>query len=1082
MNVAANPDVLTAPQTEDAQPPLAIYYLHPLLAGPLDNWGRHFDRCARMGFSDVLIAPPFQPGRAGNVFLTADHGQLNPLLGHADATSGLSRIVEAARRHGLGIMLDLVVDRVAEEAVLLHQHPDLARTASDSVPDPRVAPVGLGSVLLDHHSDLFVEFWAKLATAWLGTGVTGFRCDAPQTIPGTVWQAVIAAVRRTHPRSRFLAWTCGASSETMHDLAGRGFDFACSSSWAWDFRADWLNADTQRVAGVGRVLAMPEMPFGPRLARRGAGFDAGARRAAAFAAQFAPCWLMPMGFEFGLVRRMDAAADRPTDFPNDEPLEAIRFLADLNAKRVGVGSPAGRVVSSPQVDVAAILRGPVRSAAPGALMLVNARLDVPSLVAASEILPRVGGGWQFQDGSAEERLSDSIILAPGATRTLTVMPQPPILSARVPARATETAICAPRIAIEAIAPAVDGGRFPAKCIAGGLVRVTADILIDGHQKLAAVVTWRPADTVPWQEVQMMLIGNDRWAGEFPATRIGLYQFSVEAWVDLFASFVDELGKKHAAGMPLDNELREGREMVAAAAVRSGDGDLAALVAGLDAAEPEARVALFLRAETVRLMASVDARPHRIRHEPALPLDAERTAAGFSSWYELFPRSQSNDAHRHGTFADVIARLPAVREMGFDVLYMPPIHPIGLKNRKGRNNTLTPAPDDPGSPYAIGGAEGGHDAVHPELGTLADFRTLIEAARGLDMEVAIDFAIQCSPDHPWLREHPEWFEWRPDGTIRYAENPPKRYEDIVNVAFYAEGALPSLWLALRDVVLFWAGEGVRIFRVDNPHTKPLPFWEWMIADVRGRYPDAIFLAEAFTRPKVMYRLAKVGFSQSYTYFTWRDSAFEMAEYLTELTTTAPKDFFRPHFFVNTPDINPEFLQTTGRPGHLIRAALAATLSGLWGVYNGFEICEANPHGREEYLDSEKYQIRVWDWQRPGNIIAEIRALNAIRRDNPALHSHLGVTFLRCSNDRILCYAKATPAFDNVIVAAVSFDAANLQAGAMDIPPGVFGLTAGSELVAEDLLRPGTQAWRTGQQAVMLNPGDMPFALWRVRPAT
>ena len=339
-----------------------------------------------------------------------------------------------------------------------------------------------------------------------------------------------------------------------------------------------------------------------------------------------------------------------------------------------------------------------------------------------------------------------------------------------------------------------------------------------------------------------------------------------------------------------------------------------------------------------------ARPFLVRLEPEMPLEAERSAAGFANWYEIFPRSQSGDPARHGTFADVMARLPAIRAMGFDVLYFPPIHPIGRIHRKGRNNALKALPEDPGSPYAIGSDEGGHDAIHPSLGTLEDFRRLCDAASEQGIEIALDFAIQCAPDHPWVREHPEWFEWRPDGTIRYAENPPKKYEDIVNVAFYGPGAAPALWEALRDVVRFWIDQGVRILRVDNPHTKPLPFWQWLIEDIRARDPDVIFLAEAFTRPTMMYRLAKVGFSQSYTYFTWRNSKYELTSYFTELANGPVADFFRPHLFVNTPDINPFFLQTGGRPAFLIRAALACTLSGLWGMYNGFELCEFTPAAR------------------------------------------------------------------------------------------------------------------------------------------
>ena len=453
----------------------------------------------------------------------------------------------------------------------------------------------------------------------------------------------------------------------------------------------------------------------------------------------------------------------------------------------------------------------------------------------------------------------------------------------------------------------------------------------------------------------------------------------------------------------------------------------------------------------------------------------------ASWYELFPRSQTGDPRRHGTFADVIERLPRIRDMGFDVLYFPPIHPIGTTARKGRNNSLKAAPGDVGSPYATGSPEGGHDALHPELGSLEDFRRLVGAARDHGLEIALDYAIQCSPDHPWLKEHPDWFRHRPDGTIKHAENPPKKYEDIVNVDFYAPGAVPSLWEALRDVVLFWIEQGVRIFRVDNPHTKPLPFWQWMIADVRGRYPDAIFLAEAFTRPKMMYRLAKVGFSQSYTYFTWRNTKSELIEYLTELSTTAPVEFFRPHFFVNTPDINPYFLQASGRAGFLIRAVLATTTSGLWGMYSGFELCEGAPlPGREEYLNSEKYEIRVRDWNAPGNIVQEITALNRIRRASPALHSHRGIRFYNAGNDQMMVYGRIRPGQDDMILVAVSLDPHHPQETDFELPLWEWKLPDSGSLAAEDLMTGHRFTWTGKNQRLRLDPAVLPFAIWRLAP--
>ncbi|HEY1075745.1 MAG TPA: alpha-amylase family glycosyl hydrolase, partial [Fontimonas sp.] len=434
--------------------------------------------------------------------------------------------------------------------------------------------------------------------------------------------------------------------------------------------------------------------------------------------------------------------------------------------------------------------------------------------------------------------------------------------------------------------------------------------------------------------------------------------------------------------------------------------------------------------------------------------------------------------RHGTFDDVIARLPQIQAMGFDVLYLPPIHPIGLTNRKGRNNAPRAEAGEPGSPYAIGAAEGGHDAVHPELGGIEGFRRLRAAAASYDIELALDFAIQCSPDHPWLREHPEWFDWNADGSIRYAENPPKRYEDIVNVDFYAEGSQPALWIALRDVVEFWIGEGVRTFRVDNPHTKPLPFWSWLIADIRGRYPETIFLSEAFTRPAMMYRLAKLGFSQSYTYFTWRDSKRELVEYMTELTTQAPRDFFRPHFFVNTPDINPVFLQQSGRPGFLIRAALASTLGSLWGVYSGFELCESAPlPGKEEYLDSEKYELRPRDWTADGNIIAEITRLNHIRREHAALQSHLNLRFEQADNEQVLCYSKRVADSAETLLVAVSLDPRQSQETWFELPEVAFG--AADALEVEELMSGARFVWRERRQHWRFNPTERPFAIWCLR---
>jgi len=475
--------------------------------------------------------------------------------------------------------------------------------------------------------------------------------------------------------------------------------------------------------------------------------------------------------------------------------------------------------------------------------------------------------------------------------------------------------------------------------------------------------------------------------------------------------------------------------------------------------------------------------HRTRQSIEFPLQVERYEAEFGNWYELFPRSMGA-AGEHGTLRDVIKALPRIRAMGFDVLYFPPIHPIGHTNRKGRNNTLTAQSGDPGSPYAIGAETGGHTALHPSLGTLQDFHDLRDAARHCGLELALDFAIQCSPDHPWLREHPEWFRWREDGTVQYAENPPKRYEDIVNPDFYSATAgvrqRMALWRELRDVVLFWVDQGLRIFRVDNPHTKPLPFWEWMIAEVTRHHPDVVFLSEAFTRPAMMHRLAKLGFSQSYTYFTWRNTKAELTDYLTELSRSPEADYFRPNFFVNTPDINPYFLQTSGRAGFLIRAALATTTSGLWGMYSGFELCESEAlPGREEYQDSEKYELRHRDWDQPGNIAREIAELNAMRRDNPALQTHRGICFHAVDDDRVLYFSRTSAERDNMVLAAISLSPHDTVHVRLDIPvrSGSAGTRAGVRLRSMDDGHVVTVS--PGGLPVILHPGR-PYVLWSVLP--
>ena len=589
--------------------------------------------------------------------------------------------------------------------------------------------------------------------------------------------------------------------------------------------------------------------------------------------------------------------------------------------------------------------------------------------------------------------------------------------------ASISGLAAKRFFIEDIYPIVDGGRFPVKRIAGEPVDVWADIVRDGHDVVAAALRWRRDTDRDWNSVPMRHHGNDRWVASFKPPTPGEYVYLVEAWTDDFATWRRDFSLKRAAGQAGALEALEGAALLSAAAPASADAD---------AGDPESVIARrcdeFMRTGDAEALLSdelaaamaLDAPRHDLTQSPALPLMADRAVARAGAWYEMVPRSQGAVAGRHGTFDDSIARLPEIAGLGFDVVYLTPIHPIGGTNRKGRNNAVHASPDDPGSFYAIGSPAGGHDAIHPELGTLDDFRRFVAACRGHGMEVALDFAVQCSPDHPWLAAHPEWFKRRPDGSIRYAENPPKKYEDIVNPDLTGAHA-ERLWPALRDIVLFWAQEGVRIFRVDNPHTKPFPFWEWLIREVRREFPDAIFLAEAFTRPKLMKALAKLGFSQSYTYFTWRTGKDELQAYLGEITGYPEREYFRPNFFVNTPDILPFHLQS-GEPWIFkARLALAATLSGAYGIYNGFELLEHTPiPGREEYLDSEKYEIKVRDWNARGNIKDYVAAINRARRAHPALLQTANLRFVQVDDPQVIGFVKESVDHASAVAVAIALD--------------------------------------------------------------
>jgi starch synthase (maltosyl-transferring) len=642
-----------------------------------------------------------------------------------------------------------------------------------------------------------------------------------------------------------------------------------------------------------------------------------------------------------------------------------------------------------------------------------------------------------------------------------------------------------RVLIEGVSPQVDEGRFPAKRVAGDTVEVRARVFADGHDAINARVLYRHASETTWSEALLTPLPNDWWQGEFPVSKLGRYFFTVEAWIDRFATWQRDLRKRVDAGQDITVDLLIGAEIIrehlpiVPAAQKQELEAVAAQLAGKGDRSEQTTAALS--ASLADLMNRHADRRHATRYERELPLEVDRPLARFSTWYEFFPRSSSPTPGRHGTFADCEARLPYVAEMGFDVLYFPPIHPVGRSFRKGKNNSVTAAPDDVGSPWAIGAAEGGHKAVHPDLGTIDDFRRLVAKARGMGIDIAMDIAFQCAPDHPYVAAHPDWFRQRPDGTIQYAENPPKKYQDIYPFDFES-GDWQNMWEELKSVLMFWAGEGVRVFRVDNPHTKSFPFWEWVIAEVKADYPETIFLAEAFTRPAVMYRLAKLGFSQSYTYFTWRNTKPEITAYFTELTQSPVREFFRPNLWPNTPDILNEYLQFGGRTALMNRYVLAATLGASCGIYGPtFELGVVTPQkpGSEEYLDSEKYQIRHWDLNAPHSLRYFIARVNQIRRENPALHDNDSLRFHPVDNDQLICYSKSTGDGSNVVVVVVNLDPHHTQAGWIELPLDEFDLTADQSYQAHDLLGEGRFLWQGARNFVELNPQISPAHIFHMR---
>ena len=641
-----------------------------------------------------------------------------------------------------------------------------------------------------------------------------------------------------------------------------------------------------------------------------------------------------------------------------------------------------------------------------------------------------------------------------------------------------------RVIVENLTPEIDGGRFPIKRVTGERVVVTVDVFADGHDAVWANVLYRrPGDDL-WKEVPLKHKGNDRWAAAFAVEEVGTYVYTVEGGVDCFTSWQKSLKKKFDANQDIKVDVLTGVQYLEAASRTASADDKKTLRASIECLKTEAgrqqAASIALSEELSALMNKYRDKTFSTKYGKELTVVVDRPKALFSAWYERFPRSCASEPGSHGTLKDCEAILPEIARMGFDVFYLPPIHPIGRKNRKGKNNASISVEGDVGSPWAIGASEGGHKAIHPQLGTLEDLERLINKAKDYEIEIALDLAFQCSPDHPYVVEHPEWFIWRPDGSVQHAENPPKKYEDVLSLNFETD-QWQSLWEELKSIVVFWAERGIRIFRVDNPHTKPFLFWEWLIKEINGAYPDVLFLSEAFTRPKVMSQLAKAGFTQSYTYFTWRNTKREIIEYVSELAHDQAKEYFRPNFWPNTPDILPEHLQHGGRPVFMTRLVLAATLSSSYGIYGPpFELCVGEAvQGKEEYLDSEKYELRAWDWDKPGNLKDFIARVNRIRRENPALQTTWNVQFCETNNDYILSYGKVTDDTSDIILVVVNLDPCHVQSGWVKVPIAAFGISGEQPYLAHDLLSDDKYIWQGESNYVELNPHMAPAYIFRIR---
>jgi starch synthase (maltosyl-transferring) len=1120
---------------------LRIYNLFPTLAGTIRDWMAHIPRIAEMRFNAVYINPFHYPGFSGSLYAVKDYYRLNPRFRGEepdhDEEQLLRQFTESAHAQGLRVIMDLVINHTSKDSELVARHPewfahdirgDVVSPRAIDPADTRRQTVWGDLAELDYRppqQSRILEYFQQVVLHYVALGFGGFRCDAAYKVPAEVWRG-LADVAKTGSRDViFCAETLGAPKGAVLALANAGFDYLFNSVKWWDFKSPWLLEQYEAFRHIAPSIGFPESHDTKRLVTEllAAGIAESLiepyyRQAYAFAAAYSAGVLMPMGFEYGWSQALDVVTTR-ADEPERKRFDLSEFIAEVNSVKQAIpalNEEGPQRLLSNQSDSLTALERQTENGEDQAFILVN-RHDSERREAALEKLVRKG--LALTDLSPCRRPTGTEMST--GVRLVVEPLEVRVLRSSSPKRAPDDALrktsvdAAPgvelpwrpemRIAIEDVYPEIDGGRHPIKRVLGDELEVQADVFSDGHDQLRAAVKFGLVGQ-EWRETPLVLFDNDRWVGRIRLDQLGLWRFTIEAWIDSFESWRDELEKKRRADQSVELELMEGRSIVATMLRQNRPDDavqIRKILLGFDRGDTARRADLMLSSELRELMARCQPRDYVARYPREIEVIVDRRAARFAAWYEMFPRSQGRVAGSSATFDDCIARLPEIAGLGFDVVYLVPIHPIGRINRKGKNNSTVAEPGDPGSPYAIGSAEGGHRAVNPELGTLSDFRRFVGTAGALGIEVALDFAIQCAPDHPWVSEHPEWFRFRPDGTIKYAENPPKKYQDIVNVDFYNPDRT-GLWEELRDTVIFWIGEGVRTFRVDNPHTKPLPFWQWLIRDVKIRCPEAIFLAEAFTRPKMMRALAKAGFTQSYTYFTWRNSKTELTEYLTELTQGLAKEYFRPNFFTNTPDILPVFLQKGGRPAFRIRLVLAATLSGVYGIYNGFELCENTPvpgpekpttseqqefielYGSqpppviEEYFNSEKYEYKVWDWDRLGNIIEDIRIVNRFRRDNPALQEFLNLRFLDCPDPNILAYAKTSADKGNTVIVAVNLDPHAVHEGEIELPLAEFGLKADAEFSLEEAFTQRVATCRGIRQRLRLDPQINPSMIFRLLP--